>query len=339
MNKRYYILLSFFFALIVSIGKVDAQYADVVCAGDVRVYKTTGNAGSTFQWTIDGGGTITQPYGDSIEVTWGNKPGIYNIQVVQTSKYGCKGAPLVAAVKLSVPGEINLGNDMKLCEGQTITLDAGADFTNYNWSNGSTNRQVIANKAGMYKIIATDANGCAVADSISIEMAATPRVNLGRDTSLCDGETLELTAGPFTDTLTYLWSDKSTGYNKLATASDFPMVSVTVTNQNGCSASDTIIILPCDIRKYFSNAQNTITPNGDGKNDTWIIPLLDNYPNTRVQIYDRWGRIVFQSEHGLPPGGWDGTSNGRPLPMDSYQYIIDLKVNGIKATGIITIIR
>ena len=338
MSKIYHIFF-FLVTLMVSIMEVDAQFADVVCAGSVRMYKITGNPGSTFQWTIDGGGSITNTYNDSIEVTWGDKAGIYNIQVVQTSKFGCKGAPVMAAIKLSAPPAVTLGNNIKICEGQTATLDAGTGFTFYNWNDGSTHQTLITNKPGKYKVVAIDADGCSMTDSVYVSVAPSPKVNLGRDTSLCDGETLELIAGPDVDTLQYLWSDKSNSYHKLASAQDFPMVSVTVTNPSGCTASDSLVILPCDIRKYFANIQNTITPNGDGKNDTWRIPLLDKYPDTRIQIYDRWGRIVFQSEHGLPAEGWDGTSNGRPLPMDSYQYIIDLKVDVIQTTGIITIVR
>jgi gliding motility-associated-like protein len=338
MNKRVYIL---FLGLItvLSTAYVSAQYADVVCAGDARVYKTTGNAGSSFQWTLDGGGTITGYYNDSIEVVWGNVAGNYHLQVVQTSKYGCNGAPLTATVKVSAPPTVDLGNDVTICSGKTTMLDAGAGFALYQWSNGSSERQQAVDKPGKYKVIATDANGCIMSDSVNVAVAPSPKVYLGRDTSLCEGELLRLDAGPNTDTLQYLWSDGTTYYYKIASATDFPRVSVIVTNLSGCSGSDSIAILPCDIRKYFDHIQNTITPNGDGKNDTWVVSLLDLYPNAQVQIYDRWGQIVFQSNHGLPSGGWDGTWNGRPLPMDSYYYIIDLKVNGAKFTGTITIVR
>lgn len=322
-----------------AITDISAQYADIVCGGDARVYKTTGNPGSSFQWTIDGGGTITGNYNDSIEVVWGNVAGDYHIQVVQTSKFGCKGAPLTAAVKVSVPSVVYLGNDITICAGKTAVLDAGPGFAAYSWNNGATGRLQTVDHPGRYKVSASDANGCATSDSVNVAVAPSPTVNLGRDTSLCEGEELRIEAGPNTDTLQYLWSDGTTYYYKIASATDFPRVSVKVTNLSGCTATDSIAILPCDIRKYFDHVQNTITPNGDGKNDTWVISLLDLYPNAQVQVYDRWGRIVFHSNHGLPKGGWDGTSNGRPLPMDSYYYIIDLKVNGATFTGTITIVR
>jgi len=337
MNRKYHILFLIATLMVIAL-KVDGQYIDIVCAGSMRIYKTSGNSGSSFQWAVDGGGAITNTYGDSIEVTWGNKAGIYTIQVVQVSTNGCKGAPVKATVRLSSPA-INLADSMKLCKGQTVILDAGPEFMFYEWTGGNKNQRLIVDRAGTYKVTAIDGDGCLVNDSVFVSLAPVPKVNLGPYTTLCEGETLELVAGPETDTLMYLWSDETKSNSKMARAGNGQMLSVKVTNLSGCSASDSLIIWPCNIMASLNEVQNTITPNGDGKNDTWIIPLLDKYPNTRVQIYDRWGRIVFQSEHGLPPNGWDGTSNGRILPMDSYHYIIDLKVGGMKATGLITIVR
>ena len=81
-----------------------------------------------------------------------------------------------------------------------------------------------------------------------------------------------------------------------------------------------------------------ITPNNDGKNDVWRIINADLYPNAVLQIFNRWGRRVYETKDvfGEP---WDGKSNGKPLPTDSYHYILDLKDGTKPRTGVITLIR
>jgi len=70
-----------------------------------------------------------------------------------------------------------------------------------------------------------------------------------------------------------------------------------------------------------------ITPNGDGINDFWYIVNLDDintYPTADVQIYNRWGQRVFRSIGYGAGKYWDGTRNGKLLPVGPYYYIIDV---------------
>ncbi|WP_158288394.1 gliding motility-associated C-terminal domain-containing protein [Mucilaginibacter psychrotolerans] len=84
------------------------------------------------------------------------------------------------------------------------------------------------------------------------------------------------------------------------------------------------------------NIPNTFTPNGDGINDYWNIPGLDTYPGATVNIYNRYGTTVFQAIGYAKP--FDGTSNGKPLPVGVYYYIITLK-KGDVLSGNVTIVR
>ncbi len=82
---------------------------------------------------------------------------------------------------------------------------------------------------------------------------------------------------------------------------------------------------------------NTFTPNGDGINDTWNVKYLDLYPGCTVQIFSRWGQMVFTSVgYGVP---WDGTYHGAKLADGTYYYIIDLKNGSSPASGYVAIIR
>jgi gliding motility-associated-like protein len=59
-------------------------------------------------------------------------------------------------------------------------------------------------------------------------------------------------------------------------------------------------------------------------NDVWNLGFTEIYPKMTVLIYNAWGQNIWESEPGyLTP--WDGTSNGKLQPIDSYFYVIDLR--------------
>jgi gliding motility-associated-like protein len=98
----------------------------------------------------------------------------------------------------------------------------------------------------------------------------------------------------------------------------------------------TITISNCTI-----DAPTAITPDGDKINDTWeLIDIDANFPQNVVSIYDRWGTKVFESIKGnYQKSSWDGTYNGKALPVDSYYYIIEFNDGQTEsANGIVTII-
>ncbi|WP_026989915.1 T9SS type B sorting domain-containing protein, partial [Flavobacterium subsaxonicum] len=67
------------------------------------------------------------------------------------------------------------------------------------------------------------------------------------------------------------------------------------------------------------------TPNGDGYHDTWNIVGLKNYPEARIFIFDRYGKLLKQlsPESDVNDGeGWDGTYNGQPVPADDYWFTV-----------------
>ena len=72
-----------------------------------------------------------------------------------------------------------------------------------------------------------------------------------------------------------------------------------------------------------------ITPNGDGKNDTWIVDGIAAYPNARVAVYNRWGEEVFAKSGGYK-NDWKGTfkNNAQTLPTGPYFFVIDLENDG-----------
>lgn len=83
---------------------------------------------------------------------------------------------------------------------------------------------------------------------------------------------------------------------------------------------------------------NILTPNGDGKNDTWIIKDIENYPDNEVMVFDRAGRVVFQTKN--YQNTWTGNLSGTTLSEDTYYYVLTIRKDGkaIIIKGFITLI-
>ena len=71
---------------------------------------------------------------------------------------------------------------------------------------------------------------------------------------------------------------------------------------------------------------NILTPNGDGKNDFFVVKGLEKYPNNKLSIFDRGGRLIYTTQG--YQNNWDGYINGKPLTEDTYYYMLDLEADG-----------
>jgi gliding motility-associated-like protein len=163
-------------------------------------------------------------------------------------------------------------------------------------------------------------------------------VDAGVDVSINYGETIELNG--FTDATIFEWSplDNLAGKNTLNPKVN-PIETTTyflTADSLNCTYSDAVTVtvgLNLEIT-------NTFTPNGDGYNDTWEIPGLINYPNCLVEIFDRWGQLVFTSSGYGKSKAWDGKKNGKLLNESVYFYVIRLRDNTEKTyRGTVTIIK
>jgi len=74
-------------------------------------------------------------------------------------------------------------------------------------------------------------------------------------------------------------------------------------------------------------------------NDTWVIEHLDAYPDHRLQIFNRYGQLLYQTRHYDSNHAWDGTYKGKPLPWGTYYYILELDQWRDPKTGFVTILK
>jgi gliding motility-associated-like protein len=92
---------------------------------------------------------------------------------------------------------------------------------------------------------------------------------------------------------------------------------IIVNDKNGCVPDATLEVSVLQFPEFF-------TPNGDGRNDTYIIKGANKtfYPNSSINIFNRYGKLVAQIP--IDSKGWDGTYNGKKLSSDDYWYNITL---------------
>ncbi len=185
----------------------------------------------------------------------------------------------------------------------------------------------------------TGTNTCTNFIDKIIEIYPTPGANAGPDKVVLEGGTVMLTPSLAAGMpVTYLWTPP-TGLSNPAIATpnaspaDDITYTLTVTSDKGCSASDKVFV------KVLRSVEipNIFSPNGDGVHDKWMILYLESYPGCTIDVYNRYGQLVYHSIGYTNP--WDGKVNGKDAPVGTYYYIVDPKNGRAKRSGYVDIIR
>ncbi|MES2279444.1 MAG: MBG domain-containing protein [Bacteroidota bacterium] len=132
-------------------------------------------------------------------------------------------------------------------------------------------------------------------------------------------------------------SGNGTASAPIALASGDNTITIVVTAQDGVTKLTYTLKVHRPLPPADIIPTNVLSPNGDGKNDTWIIKDIQLYPNNTVTIYDRAGREVY-SKRGYN-NDWDGTLRGAPLAQGTYYYLVDLGPGYETLKGFITILK
>ena len=182
----------------------------------------------------------------------------------------------------------SVSGDTVLCPGTRLQLTAlNPDALTYHWSTGATTPTIGLSQPGLYGVLLTYAGGCTSRDSLRVLAAVPPPAfALGADTTLCVEQELVLRApavgGPG---VRRRWSDGSTGPTLAVHAAG--EYALTLTTPCGTrTASRRVAYQSCLL------VPNVITPNGDGRNDRFVINELTRGP-WQLEIYNRWGRQVY----------------------------------------------
>ncbi len=213
------------------------------CSGDiVQIDGYTPN--SSYEWS-----TLSTYHIITI-----NQPGTYWVDITNT----CGTARDSIELFINEYPELNLGADTSLCQGQTITLDMTQQNATYQWLDGSTTPTIDITQSGDYWGEVT-VHGCSTTDTISIDFYNTlPYVNLGNDTTLCEGESLMLNATSFD--ATYLWNDGS--QLAMQTVSTPGLIWVSATNH--CGSDTDSILVNYNILPNLNLGTDTLICEGEG---------------------------------------------------------------------------
>jgi gliding motility-associated-like protein len=191
-----------------------------LCLGDSLVLDP-GVPGPTFAWsTANTSPTITV-----------NSSSNYSVTV--TDGNSCSAADTINVTFIPPPA-VNLGGNQTICPGDSITLNAGSAGT-YLWSTGATTASIDISLPGSYAVTVT-AGSCTGADSMVLSNFTPPAVNLGPDTSACQGDSIQL--GFPSGSGSYLWSTGDT--TAFIWASVSATYSLVLTDSNNCSDSDSV---------------------------------------------------------------------------------------------------
>ena len=178
----------------------------------------------------------------AVKIKWGDVPGDYRLILTEFSGMGCNSDPQYVDVKMVDGFTASLGDPLQFCLGEsrvlTPTIDLDGDYE-YLWSDGSNKSSLEVSSTGEYSVEITDkVYGDKQTASVEVTTWSLPSVDLGEDYQLADGEVKTLdaqNAGAF-----FSWSTGETVQKiQVNTSGNY---SVTVTNKNGCSASDDIRI-------------------------------------------------------------------------------------------------
>ncbi|MCC6286463.1 MAG: T9SS type A sorting domain-containing protein [Chitinophagaceae bacterium] len=247
-----------------------------ICAGS-NITLDAGHPGATYLWNN----------GTSFQTNTVADAGMYKVTV---DYLGCKGEDSIAIALITPPAPVNLGNDINVCFGNSIVLDAG-DYTgvNYLWSTGATSRTITVSSSGTYSVIVSGC-GTPVTDTINVTMG-----NLTSPVITQSG--LELVC---TQADSYQWYKDgiliSGATGQRYKAKGYGNYSVVITNTAlGCSgkSADYWFVPAGDF--YLGDIRVKITPNPSSGQTKLVLSKLPSKP-IKVTIFDRIGRRLAEKQ-------------------------------------------
>jgi gliding motility-associated-like protein len=189
-----------------------------------------------------------------------------------------------------------------------------------------------------YSAYVVDVLGCEMTDTFSIDVDIVTDMVLTTFASpvtcwnTADGTitvSVQGDHGPFT----YLWSDPYGQTSATAVELTEDSYSITVTDTIGCNLTVADFVDHIEGCLFIADA---VTPNGDGYNDEWIVGGLQDFPESTVVVYNRYGQLLFSSEPGEDVH-WDGRYNNNRLPVADYYYVIKLNPEDAPMTGTVSL--
>jgi len=262
-------------------------------------------------------------------ITHGNK--IYN--VIGTTN-GCSDSADVLLMVNSLPVITLNADKINGCEPLSVefTLASSPTVPNISWdfgngsASGANPSSTIYNNAGIYSVSVSvvDVNGCVNSYLASnyITVYPTPFVDFTMSSDFANiGESVGFTSSNISAGMVYEWNFGDGIYenSNAVTSHSFTnsgqyIIEHIITSEYGCKDS---ISKPIEIIRPI-RVPNIMTPNSDGFNDYMLFEGLEGYEGSKVQVYNRWGRLIYTSDD--YKNNWDGENH----PDGTYFFILTL---------------
>lgn len=317
---------------------------------------------ANFTWTWDGATVISGDTSGPYMVKW-NTPGIKTITVFADDN-GCKASDTTTVEALPIPNaRFELGDEV--CAGQELDVVVTEDLfeaSQFTWSfdtlltgiiNVDSNKFTVMWDTAGVQVISLQTisdSGCVsdiYYDTITVRDYPKPQILPVENSTLCLRTEIPIQVKPLTGgQYRYKWEPEEyflENLNSSVTARipSSGFISVTATDQYGCSGSDSThlkVKLCCT-----ADLPNAFSPNGDGRNDDFGIMSNGRYEISAFRVVNRYGQIVFSTTN--QNDRWDGTKDGEPQGIGTYYYYIkyscldDDANNEVETTGDIILIR
>lgn len=310
-------------------------YSDTAfCAdGTIITPALTGSLGGTF--SASGGLSINEQTGAIVVEQEGTYNITYNVGLA------CPASSSVQLTFNSNTAYLSAGIDVAVCAGDTVQLNGVAIGTTFlEWSGNGIFMQsdndttsYIPTATDTFELVLTGQSACGVLQQDTVRVIALPNIDFSvypSDTSIVLGQGVLLSASGVGNiaweddptltcthcSQTVAFPTESTTYvvYSLEQCAMPQVVSVTVVPPLPIVPPDTLVI------------PNAFSPNQDGNNDELIAQISGEVLSYRLQVFDRWGSLVFETD--IPQYGWDGTQNGKAAEIGAYVYRLSYQLAG-----------
>lgn len=250
----------------------------------------------------------------------------------QTQAQGVLNAPESLKVTVETSDPPCFGDETGFANISSVTGGVGPYTYSVDGSPFSTVAIIPNLGVGIYDVQVQDGNGCLWEDEFTINQPQELIVDLGEDQRIKLGESIQLQALTSYTVDSYIWKPDSTlscidCFDPIATPATANTYTVTVMDENGCTAMDRINIVVEKPRLVY--IPNVFSPDEDGVNDKFMIFGGNDVRGVKsFLIFNRWGESMFELynfQPNDPAYGWDGTHRSRPLNAGVYVYFAEIE--------------
>lgn len=293
---------------------------------------------NVFSYWKDAAATQTLPRPDSVTTS-----NTYYVKVVGT--LGCTEIVPITATVSAPP--VSIVRNIVGCGDQSLELlqpAAGSDpsATLSYWQDAATTLSLPGNHVFKtttnYFIKLTNASGCAVTKPAQVSVHPFPVFNVAAPMVTIRPATVSLLETvPYSPNWNYsYWLDSLTTkvLSRPSSVATSGRYFIKATTLFGCNTTKPVQV---EIKDPPVVPPNVFTPNADGVNDTWEIPILQFYEDCAVEVYNRTGQLLYRSQGYSKP--WDGKINGKTLPFGTYYYLISLSKKHPRVSGSVTLLK